>query len=423
MRSLRFVLSSLLVGAVLAVAWPRAAVGFSVLAHQAVIDGAWESTIVPRLRQRFPRATPADLEDARAYAYGGSHVSDLGYFPLGNRLFSELMHYVRTGDFVNELVEQASTPQEYAFALGALAHYTADTIGHPGATNRAVASIFPDLAEEHGEAVRYADSPSAHLQTEFRFDVLEVVRRGEIPDLYDHAVGFEVPRPLLESVFREVYGLDLDDLFVSYEVALGTYRWAFRALLEEATGIAWNLYEDDIKRANPRVRPDDFVYSLSRADFEKQFGDTYGEPGYFARFLAFFMGLVPNVGPFERLPYKPLPPAVQRMYRDAVGKISKTYRARLVQLGRGRLDLPNLDLDSGQASQAGEYELADEVYADLLGRLADRKFEGVSREAAAKLLAFYTAPGARRIAEDDDGRETLAAIDELRSIANAAGKR
>jgi hypothetical protein len=209
---------------------------FSVLAHQGVVDQAWDSTLVPIIRHRFPNATEQELKEAHAYARGGSHVADLGYFPLGNHLFSDLLHYVRTGDFVSGLLNEASTPQEYAFALGALAHYEVDAIGHPEATNRAVAIIYPKLEEEHGRSVTYADSPSAHLATEFRFDVLQVARRGEIPGLFEHSIDFEVPHQLLARVFRETYGLDLDKLFANYDVAMLTYRWAFRMLINECTG-------------------------------------------------------------------------------------------------------------------------------------------------------------------------------------------
>jgi len=249
---------------------------------------------VPLLRKRFPQASETDVSEARAYAYGGSHLADLGYFPLGNRLFSDLLHYVRNGDFVNELVAEAGSAQEYAFALGMLAHCDADSIGHPDATNRAVAILYPKLARKHGDRVTYADSPSAHLQTEFRFDVFQVARRGEIPGLFEHAMDFQVPRPLLERAFAKTYGLELDDLFTSYEVALGTYRWSFRALIEESTGIAWQLYRGDIESLEPGMTAKRFLHALSRADFEKEFGKTYREPGYFAKFVAFFANLLPT---------------------------------------------------------------------------------------------------------------------------------
>jgi hypothetical protein len=386
---------------------PDVGAAFSVLAHQAVVDESWDRVLVPRLRDRFPQASERDLGEARAYAYGGSHVADLGYFPLGNRLFSDLLHYVRTGDFVNALAAEASTPQEYAFALGALAHYEADRIGHPDATNGAVAAMYPKLAKKHGDRVTYADSPSAHLETEFRFDILQVARRAEIPGLFEHAMDFQVPRPLLERAFRKVYGLELEDLFTSYEVALGTYRWGFRTLIEEATGIAWELYRGDISTLEPTATAQTFLFRLSRADFEREFGKSYSQPGYFARFVSLLGNLLPNVGPLKRLPYKPLPPDVQRLYVDGFHRTVVAYQRALANGGSRELRLANVDLDTGRATRVGEYELADEAYAKLLQRLARAHFANLSPGLGADLLAYYR--------DRDAGAAGKAADDALRA--------
>jgi len=394
---------------------PRSGSGFSVLAHQGIVDESWQGSLLPLLRKRFPQASEQDVSEARAYAYGGSHLADLGYFPLGNRLFSDLLHYVRNGDFVNELIAEAGSAQEYAFALGMLAHYDADSIGHPDATNRAVAILYPKLARRHGDRVTYADSPSAHLQTEFRFDVFQVARRGEIPGLFEHAMDFQVPRALLERAFVKVYGLDLDDLFTSYEVAVGTYRWGFRALIAESTGIAWQLYRGDIESLEPGMTAKRFLHALSRADFEKEFGKTYREPGYFARFITFFGNLLPNVGPFKRLPYKPLPDEVKQLYLEAFRKASDAYRRQLDGISRGRPRLANLDLDTGRRSRAGEYSLADQTYAELVRRLAADHFGHVSPELSEDLLAHFH-DREKALAEEDsdrDRRKTLAALAEL----------
>src|SRR6476619_3743609 len=117
----------LVVGAL--AASPRPALAYSVLSHEANIDALWETGIRPLLVKRFPRATPEELQKARAYAYGGSVIQDLGYFPFGSRFFSNLLHYVRTGDFVEAMIREAQDLPEYAFALGALAHYSADNTG------------------------------------------------------------------------------------------------------------------------------------------------------------------------------------------------------------------------------------------------------------------------------------------------------
>jgi hypothetical protein len=323
----------LLAVAVLLVAAVPPARAFSVLAHQAVVDRSWDGAIVPALRRRFPQLGGADLERARAHAYGGSHIPDLGYFPFGNRLFTDLLHYVRSGDLVGALLRHAQTADEYAFALGALSHYVTDDTGHPDATNPTVAELYPKLRKEHGDRVAYADDPSAHLQTEFRFDVLQVSRSRQRPDLFRHALAFQVSKPVLERAFRETYGLRLDDLFASTEVAIVTYRWAFRDLVHEATAIAWQLYRADIERLDPEATAERFVANISRADFEEQFGRSFREPGYLPGVFAFLVKLVPDVGPFERLPYKPLPPDARERFAGALERAVHRYR-RTVAAGR-----------------------------------------------------------------------------------------
>jgi hypothetical protein len=320
---------------------------FSVLAHQALIDQTWQSQLVPLIRQRFPQVSDQDLDEARPYARAGSHIQDLGYFPLGNRQFSDLLHYVRTGDFSSRLLSEASTPQQYAFALGVMAHYEGDSIGHPLATNLAVPILHPDLKEKYGDSVTYAQSPSAHLQTEFRFDILQVAHRHEIPDLFDHSIEFKVPRDSLDRAFTKTYGLGLDDLFENYDVAVTTYRWGFRTLINEATGIAWQLYREDIYSLEPGVVEKKFVHMIPRGDFEQEFGKAFLEPGYFARFIRWMGSLVPSVGPLAQLPYKPLPKEVKILFFGAYGKASEAYHKDLVTIRAHELELQNLNLDIG----------------------------------------------------------------------------
>ena len=389
-RHWRGLLSLIMTAVVLLIA-PTAGEAFSVLAHQAVVDQAWDNTLLPLVRQRFPNATKEELSDARSYAHGGSHLADLGYFPLGSRLFTDLLHYVRTGDFVDRLLAEASSPKEYAFALGALDHYDVDTIGHPQATNRAVALIYPKLRRKYGNEVTYADSPSAHLQTEFRFDVLQVARRGEIPGLFQHSIDFKVPRQFVERVFQENYGFKLDDLFENYDVAVATYRWGFRTLIDETTGIAWQLYRKDIESLEPGMTPQHFLHAMSPAQFEQAFGNAFRQPGYFARFIGGFGNLLPNIGPFKRLPYKPLPPKVRQLYADAFQKASEKYRNDAGATARGGLRLVNLNFDTGRPIQLGEYKPADNAYAELLHRHARNHFVQMPNDLAVDILSQFSA--------------------------------
>src|SRR5215831_10615374 len=97
-------LGILLVGIMVA-AEPLA--GYGVLSHEQLIDVAWDSDIKPALLKRFPATTPEELQKAHAYAYGGSMIQDLGYYPVGSHEFTNLLHYVRTGDFIAWLLRDA----------------------------------------------------------------------------------------------------------------------------------------------------------------------------------------------------------------------------------------------------------------------------------------------------------------------------
>jgi len=349
---------------------PKSACAFSVLAHQAVVDAAWDGSIVPEIHRRFPRASAQEIEASRAYAYGGAHIADLGYYPFGSRLFTDLLHYVRTGDFLDNMLASARDPNEYAFALGATAHYITDCTGHPQATNRAVPDIYPKLRKKYGTVVTYADDHGSHLMTEFRFDIYQMSRSKRTRDLYDHAMEFQVSQRMLDDAFQKTYGLRLGDLFESPDVAILTYRFAFRTIIQEATGIAWQLYKADIQKLDPTVTPAGFVYDLSRHDFEKQFGKTFNEPGYFAKFVAFMVKLVPNVGPFKHMAYKPLPPESVQLFNTALDHSIERYRRTIDGLRRSQVAFADDNLDTGRIARPGEYEPADEARAELEKKLA-----------------------------------------------------
>ena len=133
---------------VLGICFPKCS-GYSVLTHETIVDAAWDQDIVPLLLRRFPNATREELHNAHAFAYGGAIIQDLGYYPFGNKFFSDLTHYVRSGDFVIALIEESQNLNEYAFALGALSHYAADNAGHEIATNYAVPLMYPKLAKKY----------------------------------------------------------------------------------------------------------------------------------------------------------------------------------------------------------------------------------------------------------------------------------
>ncbi len=352
---------------------PAPADAYSVLAHEAMIDAVWADQLVPSLARRFPDATDEQLQAARAYAYGGSVIQDLGYYPFGSKLFSNLTHYVRSGDFVEALIRDARDVNEYAFALGALAHYTTDTLGHPIGVNRAVPVIYPKLRQKHGADVLYVNSPSRHVMVEFAFDVIQVAKGAFKSDVYQDLIGFEVARPLLERAFLETYALALNDVFGDVDLAINTYRRAASQIIPDITRVAWRDKRDEILAVMPNMREQDFVYSISRQQYETKYGTNYRKPGLLARFIVFIARIVPKVGPFKPLAFEPLSPETERMVLDSFDASRTEYRNSLVALRAGSLTLRDIDLDTGQRPAPGANPLADETYADLVTALVKRK--------------------------------------------------
>src|ERR1700692_199983 len=290
-----------IVALALSLGWPSEAAAYAVLAHEAIIDSAWDTSIRPLLLKRFPNATAEQLKEAHGDAYGGVIIQDMGYYPHGSYFFSDLTHYVRSGDFVLALLRDAKDLDGYAFALGALAHYAADTDGHRIGTNRAVPVLYPKLKKKHGDSVTYEDDPLAHVKTEFGFDVLEVARQRYAPDSYHDFIGFEVATPLLEQAFRETYGLELKSVLTDEAKVIGSYRRAVSTQIPKATRIAWTLKKDDILKDQPSLTKRKFLYNLSRASYEKNWGKEYQKPTFFERFMAFLVKLFPKVGPLKVL--------------------------------------------------------------------------------------------------------------------------
>ncbi len=375
---------------VLAGLWvPRRAEGYSVLAHEANIDAVWDTTIKALLQARFPQATPDDLLRARAYAYGGCVIQDLGYYPFGSHFFSNLLHYVRTGDFVAALIRDAQDIDEYAFALGALGHYAADNSGHPIAVNRAVALMYPKLRARFGNRVTYEQSPKSHVLVEFGFDVVQVAAGAYAPESYHSYIGFKVAKPALERAFLDTYGIQMKDVFLSEDLAIATYRHAVGTTIPEMTKVAWGKKRDQIAKVTPGIQRKTFVFNLSRKQYDKEFGSDYAKPHGFARFLALVYNLVPKIGPFRSLSFSVPTPEAERLFLESFTTTRERFRKSLDELRAGRLSLPNTDFDTGQPTARGEYPLADATYDELLDRLADREFTGVQTALSANIIAYY----------------------------------
>jgi hypothetical protein len=394
----------------------RPAAAYSVLTHQALVDAAWGDSIEPLLRRRFPGATPAALRQARAHAYGGSILQDLGYYPLGSRLFTDLLHYARSGHFVEALLDEARTLDEYAFALGALAHYAADVYGHP-AINRATPMVYPKLRRRYGDVVTYGDAPAAHLKTEFGFDVIQTARGHYASETYHDFIGFEVAKPVLERTFLRVYGIEADDLFTSFDLAIGTYRRSVSDVIPQMTRVAWETRKDEIERLFPNTRREQFVFNLTRRQFEAKWGTRYERPGFFAKLLAFVLRILPKIGLFRPLAFCAPTPEAQRLFESSFAATLADYRKLLAAVRAGKLELRDVDYDTGRPTSAGEYPLADRAWAKLLEKLDERKFRGVSPELARDLTAFFAGAQSNGLLTKDPKlrRKTEAALARLKT--------
>jgi hypothetical protein len=374
--------------------WPMDAAGYAVLAHEAIVDSAWNVSIRPLLLKRFPDATAEQLKEAHGYAYGGAIIQDMGYYPHGSFFFSDLTHYVRSGDFVLALLRDSKDLDGYAFALGALAHYAADTDGHAIGTNRAVPLLYPKLKRKYGDTVTYEQDRLAHVKTEFGFDVLEVAQGRYAPDDYHDFIGFGVSTPLLEQAFQETYGLDLKVVLSDEEKVLGSYRYDVSRLLPQATRVAWSLKKNEIEKDQPGVTRRKFLYNLSRASYQKNWGRQYQQPSFGERFLAFLIRIFPKFGPLRVLELKTPTPAAEQLFEASFNDSLARYRKLLGQVDTGQPDLPNENFDTGEMTGPGKYWLTDETHAKLLDALAKQNFSGASPAIRAELLEYFGHPDA-----------------------------
>jgi Zinc dependent phospholipase C len=401
---------------------PSEAAAYAVLAHEAIIDSAWNTNIRPLLLKRFPGATDEQIKEAHGYAYGGAIIQDMGYYPHGSFFFSDLTHYVRSGDFVLALLRDSQDIDGYAFALGALAHYAADSDGHPAGTNRAVPLLYPKLEKKYGNTVTYEEDRLAHVKTEFGFDVLEIAQGRYAPDNYHDFIGFEVAVPLLEQAFQETYGLDLKTVLTNEDKVLGSYRHDVSQLLPEATRVAWSLKKNDIMKDQPGITRRKFLYNLSRASYQKNWGKQYEEPSFRERLLAFLVRIFPKIGPLRVLRLKMPTPATERLFEASFNQSLDRYKKLLSQAGAGQPDLPNDNFDTGEISGPGKYQLADVTQAKLLDGLAKQNFNGASPEIRAELLEFFGHPDAPYAMKrkPKDWAKVLAEVEQLKNAAPPA---
>jgi Zinc dependent phospholipase C len=399
----------------------RTCAAYSVLTHEEVVDLVWKDNLLPMLKNRFPAATDDDLKKAHAFAYGGSLIQDMGYYPFGSKYFSDLTHYVRSGDFIVNLIKEATDLNEYAFALGALAHYSADNCGHP-TINQAVAIEFPNLGRKYGKVVTYEDNPKAHIRTEFGFDVTQVAKNRYTSDRYHDFIGFEVSKPVLERAFQDTYDIPLNEVLTKEDLAFGTFRRAISNVIPEMTRVALIARRQEIVSETPNFKAKQFRYYLSRTSYQKEWGKGYRQPGFGTRLLAFFLRFVPKVGPFKALDFKIPTQKTEDLYIASVVRTVEDYKKLLKETADGTLHLPNTDFDTGHATRAGEYALTDKAYAHLLDQLAKRNFDQLSPELHSNLVAFYSDPGSALTTKKKtkDWQKTRDELEKLRALPEPA---
>jgi Zinc dependent phospholipase C len=394
--------------------------GYSVLTHEEVVDLVWTDELRPLLLKRFPTLTEDQLKEAHGYAYGGAVIQDLGYYPFGSVEFSNLVHYVRSGDFVRELLLQSQDPNEYAFALGALAHYASDIAGHP-AVNQAVSIQYPKLRAKYGNSVRYAEDHTAHLKTEFGFDIVQVAKNRYASQQYHDFIGFQVSKPLLERTFPIVYGVELKDVLTHEDLAIGSYRFAVSRMIPQMTQIALRTHEQDLMKERPDFAKKEFLYRLSRSEYEKEWGKDYAKPSFGTRVWSVLLRYMPKIGPFKALAFNNPTAQTEDLYFKSINTTVDQYRNYLEQVRADSLQLANYDFDTGKETKAAEYSLTDETYAKLLSRLAERKFELTSPDLRDNILKFYSDLSVSIETKKDNARwqSVLSSLDQLKLVTPA----
>ncbi len=393
---------------------------YSVLTHEEIVDLVWATQLSPLLLKRFPTLTEDQLKEAHGYAYGGAVIQDLGYYPFGSVEFSNLVHYVRSGDFVRELLLQSQDANEYAFALGALAHYAADIAGHP-AVNQAVSIQYPKLRAKYGNSVRYAEDHTAHLKTEFGFDMVQVAKNRYASRQYHDFIGFQVSKPLLERTFPIVYGVELKDALAHEDLAVGSYRFAVSRMIPEMTKIALRTHKKDMMKETPDFAKRKFLYRLSRSDYEKEWGKDYKKDGFKTQLFSILLRYMPKIGPFKALAFNNPTAQTEDLYFKSINTTVDQYRIFLEQVRTDSLILANCDFDTGKETKAAEYSLTDDTYAKLLGQLAGRKFDLTSPDLRENILNFYADLSLPLETKKDSARwqSVLTALDQLKLIAPA----
>jgi len=363
---------------------------FSILAHEAIIDAEWDLTLKKILLKRYPNATLDDLIKAHSYAYGGSLVLDIGYMPGGNGYFTDLMHYVRSGDFINNLLHEEQSLNEYAFALGAMSHHIADQYGHSLATNVTVPELYPKLKAKFGNVVTYDEDHLSHSRMEFAYDVVQVGRGNYASIAYHDFIGFSIAKEPLQRAFLKTYGQDLGTLFKNFESSVSIMRWGVKNLFPAMTRQAWKAKKNDIVKANVKATKRNYRYKMSSRMYRTEFGSSgQTKPDFKARALAFLIRILPKIGPLKTLKFVYPGKEGEKRFVSVFDTIIQKYGEALQTWDQRGLVLTDINLDTGHPQEFGSYKLADKTYCNLLCNLQKEQFAYMDKNLQQHLISHF----------------------------------
>jgi hypothetical protein len=383
---------------------------FSLLSHEAIIDASWEKSIRPLLKFKFPKATDEDLKTAHAYLYGGSIVPDIGYYPFGSVFFTNLLHYVRSGDFVQAAVSEAKDVNEYAFALGLLCHYHADKYGHGLGTNLALPVLFPEERKKHGDTITYEEDKTKHIKVEFGFDVMQTVKGNYATKDQHDFIGFKVSETVLKRAFLNTYGFEISDVFKSLPLAIETFRFTVKQLIPELTKDAWKVRSGMITKINPLATKSSYTKKYDR----KKYREEFGRPQVKSSLLSFIMGIIPKIGPFAGLKFKEPSEEAEKIFDDSFKAILNNYTAMLDQMKHETVKPVNINFDTGKKTMRNEYALADKSYYKLLRKHEKNEFRNVTPALKKNLLGFYLSTESTIVSKEYKSKKTASAIEALK---------
>ena len=369
----------------------QAACAYSVLAHEAIIDACWDKSILPLLKLKYPGSPPDSLKKARSYAYGGSLIADMGYFPMGDPYFTNLLHYVRSGDFVSAMLAESQNLDEYAFALGALSHYMTDKYGHSLSTNIAVPIVYPKM-QKFGSTVTYDEDHISHKRIEFAYDVLQTARGNYLPQSYHNFIGFQVAQPVLERAFLKTYGQKITSVFANFPLAVATFRWSVKRLLPVLTRTAWAIKSQNLIKTDPNMTAKKFHYRMKRKAYEADYGREREKPGVTALVLSLVVRIAPKVGALRSLKFKDPGPIGEQLFIKGFDTAVAEFSAATDQLRKQKPAFADIDFDTGKPTAPGEYGLADKTYSEWVIKLAGTHFDQLTYPLKENILHYYQNP-------------------------------